>query len=220
MRRLKSLAIFLLLGLCACATSGANVPPPQMPLGAASYYLEIHGRQSNVWLGHTYIVYGAQDVFGKPAAREVTGFYPGLGYAGMLLTPFAVPGVVGKQTDDDGGLPDRSYYRRWITAADYERLLQYIASAIATTHLFNIFTNNCNDFAAGAAKTIGLRVPSNRFSLPEVFIADLVKLNGLSAPLPPTRVAPAVLQGSQSPPANSLGTQSPSGSGGLLRSAN
>ncbi len=182
-RSLKALAFFLILGLSACAPAGSNAPAegaaapaPQSLLGAASYYIEFHARQSDVWIGHTYLVYWAQDALGKPLAREVVGFYPGGGYLGMLAAPVAVPGVVGKN-DDDERLPDMRVYRRSITAVEYERLMRYVAEARANMHLFNMFTNNCNDFAAGAAKTVGLKIPFNTFARPEAFIADLAKLN-------------------------------------------
>ena len=199
MRPLKALALFLILGLSACTTLAGNDPAPQVPRSATSFYIEFHARQSDVWIGHTYLVYGAQDALGNPLAREVVGFYPGGGYLGILASPVAVPGVVGK-ADDDERLPDRNVYRHSLTAAEYGRLTQYVGEAKANMHVFNVFTNNCNDFAAGAARTVGLQIPSDRLSRPEVFIADLIRLN--------------------KPSANSEATQDPSMSGGLTRPAN
>jgi len=141
-----------------------------------SYYVEFRARESDIGIGHTYLVYGTRGADGKPIAHNVVGFYPAGGYVGLLVTVVAIPGVVGK-ADDDERLPDVNVYRRNLTAEDYEHLAQFIAQKQATTQLFNVFTNNCNDFAAEVAKAIGLKVPSDRFERPESFIAELSDMN-------------------------------------------
>lgn len=157
--------------------------PAPAAASTSPYFIEFHARQSDVGIGHTFLVYGERDATGNIAVRKVIGFYPAGGYVGMVFTPVAIPGIVGKNPDDEK-MKDLQVFRyNNMTAADYQRLTQYVANAESGVHLFNVFTNNCNDFAAGAAKTIGLRIPSNTFTYPDHFIAELGRLNDPSAPL-------------------------------------
>jgi hypothetical protein len=190
---LKALGLLLVLSLCACATPAVN-PGNEQPVASAApatpavpgtpspYFIEFHARESDVGIGHTFLVYGERNAAGNPITRSVVGFYPAGGYVGMVFTPVAIPGVVGKNPDDEK-MKDLVIFRyNNMTAGDYARLMQYVANAESGLHLFNVFTNNCNDFAGGAAKTIRLRIPSNAFTYPKDFVAELWRLNDPSAP--------------------------------------
>jgi hypothetical protein len=201
MRQLKSAVLLAVLCLAACATRSGDYPAasatpgaPAAPvnLAATPYYVEFHSRPS-VISGHTYLVYGAQDEQGNPKEHIVVGFYPVGGIFGLLGGMVAAPGRIDK-TYLDEKIPDMNIYRRNITADQYQRLNAYIDSEKGKTKVWNMFVNNCNDFAADAAKAIGLKVPSERFMPPALFIMTLGNMN--EAPADERRVSDDKGQGS------------------------
>ena len=194
MRQLKAAALVALLVLSACATrsgdypdiapagakaSATEAPPRTVDVAKTPYYIEFHSRPSII-SGHTYIVYGALDENGTPREHIVTGFYPMGGIFGLLGGMVAAPGRIDK-TYLDEKIPDMNAYRKNITAEQYQRLTAYVDSEKGKTKVWNMFVNNCNDFAADAAKAIGLKVPEGRFMPPALFIMTLSDMNAASS---------------------------------------
>ena len=68
-------------------------------------------------------------------------------------------------------------YRRTSPPASTNISLGFIAKEQKQTKVWNMFINNCNDFAADAAQVIGLKVPSDRFVPPPLFVAMLSDMN-------------------------------------------
>lgn len=187
----------LLLALTACAGNqkpekaavvdsapAVDVPDPhdQTPTAAITtqpiapgYYIEFRSRPS-VLLGHTYIAYGPLNDKGEAADEIIMGFWPKGGLAGMLAGTVAMPGRIARAYWDEK-LPDTNRFRVTISPAQYESLVRYVEQEQQTTHYWNMFMNNCNDFAAGAAKAIGLKVPGARFIPSGVFVLTLSSLN-------------------------------------------
>jgi hypothetical protein len=183
MRPLKAVALLALLILSACASRSGDYPdlktaagtPVPINLAATPYYVEFHARPSIIG-GHTYIVYGALDEAGKPRDHTLVGFYPEGNVFGLLGGMIAVPGRIDKNTLDEI-LPDMNAYRRNLTTAQYQALNAYVDREKAKSKVWNMFVNNCNDFAAGAAEVVGLKVPSNRFLPSALFIMTLSNMN-------------------------------------------
>ena len=183
MRLIQAVAALLLVCLSACATHSGDFPDaqnsgaPHAPVNVAQtpYFVEFHSRPS-VISGHTYIVYGALDDKGNPREHFLVGFYPAGNIFGLLGGMIAAPGRIDKTTLDEL-IPDMNAYRRNITAQQYQALNAYIDGEKGKTKIWNMFVNNCNDFAADAALAIGLKVPSNRFMPPALFISILSNMN-------------------------------------------
>ncbi len=150
-------------------------PPVRSSLSKTPYYVEFRARPSVV-TGHTYLVYGALGKDGQPAERHVIGFLPEGGIIGLVVGMIAVPGELGQAYFDEK-LPDIETYRRNLTTSQYRNLLAFIANEQRQTKVWNMFVNNCNDFAADAARAIGLKVPSDRFVPPPLFVLFLGNMN-------------------------------------------
>ena len=148
--------------------------PPS--LAAMRYYVEFHARLGVLSTGHTYLVYGRQDANGTPLEQHVVGFYALAGLLGNTVGMVAFPGRVG-QKNSDGRMPDVAVFRHDLTAAQYARLMSFIAQEQGKSKVWNLFVNNCNDFAADAALAIGLKPPTDRFVLPGVFVRTLREMN-------------------------------------------
>jgi hypothetical protein len=181
MRQLKAVALLVMLSLSACATRSGDYPDLKasgaapLNIAATPYYVEFHARPS-VISGHTYIVYGALDETGKARDHTLVGFFPEGNVFGLLGGMIAVPGRIDKNTLDEI-LPDMNAYRRNLTAAQYQALTAFVEREKGKTKIWNMFLNNCNDFAADAAQVIGLKVPSNRFLPSALFIMNLSNMN-------------------------------------------
>ena len=179
---LKPVLLVLLLCCSACAPQG-DVTPSAPPVvartpGAPSetpYYVEFRA-SPNVVGGHTYLAYGALGKDGKPAEEKVIGFAPWGGVIGIFVGMIAAPADLTQTTFDEKGL-DIDKFRHRLTAGEYAHLVAFIAKEQRHTHVYNLFLNNCNDFAADAAQVIGLRVPSDRFVPAPLFVLMLSSMN-------------------------------------------
>ncbi len=179
---MKPAAFFLPLCLSACAmqtaaTRGQPAAIAQAPvsLSRTPYYVEFRARPSVIG-GHTYLVYGALGRDGQPAEQNLIGFLPEGGIFGLLVGMIAAPGELGRGFLDEK-VPDIDTYRRYVTADQYKHFLAFIADEQRQTKVWNMFVNNCNDFAAEAALAIGLKVPSDRFVPPPLFVLLLSRMN-------------------------------------------
>ncbi len=104
------------------------------------------------------------------------GFVPWGGVIGLVVGVVAVPGELTRTSLDEKEL-DIDKYRHKLTAGEYEHLLAFIAKEQRHTKVWNIFLNNCNDFAADAAQVVGLRVPFDRFVPAPLFVLLLSRMN-------------------------------------------
>ena len=178
---LKSAILLLSLHCSGCSTqtdsdpSGLPGAPPPVSVSATPYYVEFRARPSLV-TGHTYLVYGALGPDGKPADQTVLGFTPEGGVLGLIVGMIAMPGDIRRDFLDEK-LPDYNVYRRYLSSSDYQRLLTFVADEQKQPKVWNMFVNNCNDFAADAAQAIGLRVPGDRFVPPPLFVLMLSNMN-------------------------------------------
>jgi hypothetical protein len=105
------------------------------------------------------------------------GFYPHGGAFGPFIGIVGITGEVG----DEGyyaNLPSSTTYHRNLTAEQYLRLTRYIDAEQAEPQIYNMLVNNCNDFVAGAANAIGLKVPFLHALPPQLFIVLLAKMSG------------------------------------------
>jgi hypothetical protein len=168
--------------LSACAASGndySTVHPS--PAGATTstsfattpYYVDFRTRPD--FTVHTFLQYGAQDSSGRPLERKTVGFFlPNV--LGAFFGIVAFPGEIGAE-DYYANLPSSTAFHQNLTAEQYERLTRYIDAERARPQVFNLIFNNCNDFVAGAAHAIGLKVPFLRILPPTLFIRLLAQMN-------------------------------------------
>lgn len=174
------LALVLCCSACSIQT-GADPGGPSavarspVSVSKTPYYVEFRARPSIV-TGHTYLVYGALGKDGQPAEQNVVGFTPQGGLFGLIVGMVAMPGEIGKDYLDEK-LPDYDIYRRYLTSSEYQHLLAFVADERKETKVWNMFINNCNDFAADAAAAIGLKVPGDRFVPPPLFVLMLNNMN-------------------------------------------
>jgi hypothetical protein len=168
--------------LSACASPGndaSTVHPPAADATASTsvattpFYVDFRTRPDSTI--HTFVQYGAQDPSGRPLERKTAGFF--LPHAlGALIAFVAYPGEIGSE-DYYANLPSSTTFHQNLTSEQYERLTRYIDSERAKPQIFSFIFNNCNDFVAGAAHAIGLKVPFLRMLPPTLFIKLLAQMN-------------------------------------------
>ncbi len=177
--KLIPFAILLCCSACAShrdATADKHAAAPAtVARGDTPYYVEFRA-SPNVVGGHTYLAYGALGGDGRPADQHVIGFAPWGGAIGILVGMIAAPADLTQTTFDDKGL-DIDRYRRPLTESQYQNLVAFIAREQRHTHVYNLFVNNCNDFAAEAAQVVGLHVPPDRFIPAPLFVLMLSSMN-------------------------------------------
>ncbi len=122
-------------------------------------------------------MYGAQDPDGHPLESKTIGFYPDGGALGPYIGIVGISGMVG-QEDYYAKLPSSTNYPSILTAEQYQRLTSYIDKERARPQVYNLFFNNCNDFVAGVANSVGLKTPFIRALPPPIFIGLLAEMNG------------------------------------------
>jgi hypothetical protein len=176
-----ALVAFLFI-LSACASSGndfSTVRPSaadattSTSFATTPFYVDFRTRPDSTI--HTFLQYGAQDSSGRPLERKTVGFFlPNA--LGALIGIVAFPGEVGAE-DYYANLPSSTTFHQSLTAEQYGRLTQYIDAERAKPQVFNLIFNNCNDFVAGAAHAIGLKVPFLHMLPPTLFINLLAQMN-------------------------------------------
>jgi hypothetical protein len=172
------------LALSACTSAGSDVSTVGSPaanatqsasLAATPFYVEFRTRPY-FSITHIFLVYGAQDLSGHPLELKTVGFYPHGGAFGPFIGMVGIAGEVG-QEDYYAKLPSSTVFHRNLTAEQYQHLTQYIDSERTEAQIYNLFFNNCNDFVAGAANAIGLKVPFLHALPPPLFIQLLAEMN-------------------------------------------
>ena len=172
------------LTLAACTSAGSDVSTAPSPVANATqsaaladtpFYVEFRTRPY-FSITHTFLVYGPQDPSGHPLELKTVGFYPEGGAFGPFIGMVGITGVVG-QEDYYAKLPSSTIFHRNLTAEQYKRLTSYIDAERGEAKVYNLLFNNCNDFIAGAADAIGLKVPFLHALPPPLFIELLAEMN-------------------------------------------
>ncbi len=183
---LTSILIALALTLSACTSAGGDTASAHSPSSgdgeappgvvATPYYVEFRTRPYSS-ITHTFVVYGAQDPAGHPlGTKKAVGFVPNGGDLGPFIGIVAIGGVV----NDEAyyvDMPSSTVYHRNLTAEQYGRLTHFIEAESAGTQVYNLIFNNCNDFVARAADSVGLKVPFFHAMPPPMFISLLGDMN-------------------------------------------
>lgn len=151
--------------------------PPRPVDAKARYYVEFRARPLNVY-GHTYVVYGRLDASGAPAEKRFVGLHPEGDAAGLAAgsLPMLVPATT-LPLKEDAQLPVVAAYRVPITAAQYEQIQRFVYEKRSRPLSWNLYTQNCNNFAGELAKRIGLKVPVQSFQFTPIYIKQLEALN-------------------------------------------
>jgi hypothetical protein len=161
--------------LRARASVGERASIPERRGTDENYFVEFRSRPGYLF-GHTYLVYGRLDAYGRPVAEKYAGSYPIDGQRGLIIgSVIPVPSSV-RGVEEDYKLRPSNIYRRRLTAAEYARLVSVIRRVSADDRHWNLLFANCNDFAIEVAHGMGMSAPPS-WVLPEVFIAGLRELN-------------------------------------------
>jgi len=205
------------------AAAGHNIP-------AKRYFFELRARNAASY-GHMYVIYGEVNDRQEIIKSEIAGFYPAGDKQGCLncsvynwtvghVVP--VPSEIGA---GDGDLEEQyvtARFRVWIDAAQYQRLVAYIAQRKANRTPWHALFNNCVTFGRDVAVFMNLKVPPlvalspTVMLYPQTLVNMIREANGVEkeqAPLKdasgslPGEVAPKKVRGAGSPqptPENNL----------------
>jgi hypothetical protein len=151
---------------------------------ARPYFIEFRSR-SALSYGHTFAVVGR--VGSKITAANVVGLHP--------FTESSVPWVVGHLVPvpsengfSDGDIEDEyitARYRVFLTTAEHQKLVAYLAKLKAKSPLWHAALYNCNAYVADIAQSLGLKAPFNKWQYPKEFISELKEMNNSVKQLPP-----------------------------------
>ena len=168
-----------------------NVSQPGAKTGRP-YFIEFRSR-SALSYGHTFAVVGR--VGSKITAAKCCRLHP--------FTESSVPWVLGHLVPvpsengfSDGDIEDEYItmrYRVFLTTAEHQKLMAYLAKLKAKSPLWHAALYNCNAYVADIAESLGLKAPFNKWQYPKEFITELKELNHGIKQLPPA-VATAALR--------------------------
>ena len=162
---------FAALGWMLAVAEVASAEPAARP--RHGYFIEFRARFSD-YLGHTYVVYGRTNAAGRMLDRHTIGVEPGDDYLIAIFIP--VIGIVRPEAGDHLNKP-LAVYRRYLTAAEYRRVLAKIQELKSKKFDWHLLFNNCTDFAIQIADVIPLnRYPG--FVIPKLWVEGLQMLNG------------------------------------------
>jgi hypothetical protein len=174
-------AVLVLMSFGNAASAAAHRPATTGSLNAQTkpagwhYFLDFRSRPGYLF-GHTYIVYGRLDRYGRPIQTHYAGIYPLEGQQGLIVgSVIPVPASVRGVADDYKERPS-NIYRLRLTPAQYARLTALVDHLKASDREWNLLFANCNDFAIDIAQGMGMNAPPS-WLLPEVFIAGLREMN-------------------------------------------
>jgi hypothetical protein len=149
--------------------------PPQPVDPQGRYYVEFRAR----WINHTYIVYGRLDATGNPLDQHFIALYPRSGVLGLAAgsLPLIVPATT-LPVPGDRDADMLAVYRRTIDAAQYQKIQNFVYQTRSNpNHYWNLYTVNCNYFAAQIATAVGLKVPVVYAQVTPLYIKQLESLN-------------------------------------------
>ena len=160
-------------GLTVLLAATAAAQPAMRPAAGQRYFVEFRARAAEP-LGHTFIVHGRTDARGRVIEYRHVGLVPKVDFSQALILP--VPGTVRPEPDDQA-LPTVAIYRRWLSAADYQRVVWKLRRLQAKQQRWHLVLFNCNDLAIEIADTLNLRrLPS--LVPPKVWVDGLRAMNG------------------------------------------
>ena len=87
-----------------------------------------------------------------------------------------MPGLLGSGKADFNE-PSVVVYRRYLTQAEYQRVIEEVRHVRATRPTWHLVFSNCNDFVGAIAKSIGLLRPPSLLP-PTIYVTLLRALNG------------------------------------------
>jgi len=168
------LALALVVGDAASAAPFSFWRKNGVPSGR-NYFVDFRARGGSL-TGHTYIVYGRLASDGRLLNIQHADVYPVDPNAGSVVGTFAP--VRGEVRILPGDSKRRSYmnYRRYLTDAEYRRLLAAIHHEREVDRQWSLLLFNCNDFAINIGRALGLRMPTS-LQFPATFVAAMRVLN-------------------------------------------
>lgn len=158
---------------CAAPWSGGHMSAPRRSDGG--YFVEFRSRPGQL-TGHILVFYGKLTRHGRRIAVHCAGLFPTSGRLGLMIGLFIPVPATLKLTDQDRTTASNGTYYRRISSARYERLRQMLREPRATYEYWHVVLNNCNAFAAKAARAVGLLAP-DPYQAPPDFIRELRALN-------------------------------------------
>ena len=172
----------LVLALClvVSALAPARAQDAARPPGRADYFIDFRARSSGM-IGHTYLIYGRIDSSGRMSDLHHAGFYPrGEYHESPVLAVALVSGYITLKAENPRELPT-IIYRRRLTAEQYALVHATVHYLKRSQPLWHLAMNNCNDFAAGVAHSIGLVTPPALMT-PYMFVRTMRAINGGAMP--------------------------------------
>jgi hypothetical protein len=178
-------------GTRIAATSEAGQPQaaPAAPQNQTNtdngrpYFIEFRSRNAANY-GHAFVLYGRVGTKGTIAGLHPAGDRPDCVNCSVVawtighLVP--VPAETGASDgDDEPKLYLTARYRIRLTAAEYKKVVAYIAKKKANTATWNALVNNCVDFIGDIAEYMGLKTPSPLgIFATRVYVEEMEQLNG------------------------------------------
>ena len=148
--------------------------------GRVDYFIDFRARSSGM-IGHTYIIYGRIDSSGRMLEVHHAGFYPRDEYhESPILGVALVSGYVTLKPENPRELPNMIYRRR-LTAQQYALVHATVHDLKQSKPLWHLMMNNCNDFAATVAHSIGMVTPPSLLT-PHMFVRAMRAINGGAMP--------------------------------------
>jgi hypothetical protein len=144
----------------------------EMPRVGSGYFIDFRARP-NVYIGHTYIVYGRIDASGRLIETHYAGLTPFKDPWRGLFVP--IRASVTKYIDDTRKTPN-AIYRRRLTPAQYRLVVQKVEYLRARDRVWQAVFLNCNDFANQIADTLGMPRPPSTMP-PPMWVGLLRLLN-------------------------------------------
>lgn len=140
------------------------------------YFIDFRAGLESI-TGHSYVVFGRLDARGQVISIQHAEIYPKDDDAGLFVGIF-VP-VRASVRIKDGDSPQETVinYRRYLSAAEYGRMMQAIRKERRHDVIWSVWLFNCNDFTSNIAEALGLRTPSSLL-MPHAYISALRLLNG------------------------------------------
>jgi hypothetical protein len=173
-------AAVVVAGAGICSSAAAQTPAHQrlernIAIGRP-YFVDFRAGLESI-TGHSYIVFGRVDARGRVISIQHAEIYPKDDDAGLFVGIFVPVRASVRVKDGDSTQETVVNYRRYLTAAEYGRMMQAIRKERRHDVIWSVWLFNCNDFTSNIAEALGLRTPSSLL-LPHAYISALRLLNG------------------------------------------
>lgn len=170
----RAILISVILSSTARAIdAGSYVPNGEF--NRATAFVDFHARPGPDLVGHSFIVYGRLDAYGRAVEADVAGLYTKEQFYPIgLFIPLR--GFVGAEKED-WTVKSAVVYRRYLTLRQLSELKAAIWRVRASKPAWHLLFLNCNDFVGEMANAIGLRRPPSLI-LPVIYVSMLRAMNG------------------------------------------